>query len=127
MDVPLQLTMAIGAAHRNQYLFSDHYLDNLLPQDLRWESARPEAQAFLTWLQEQYAQERHLLPDYNETQLEEHWFKPILGVRRGTVGGSTGAGRRGTRPAGAHGRADDGDVQPVRERGQPRQGRPDHE
>jgi len=79
MDVPLQLTMAIGAAHRNQYLFSDHYLDNLLPQDLRWESARPEAGTFLAWLQERYAQERHLLPDYNETQLEEHWFKPILG------------------------------------------------
>jgi hypothetical protein len=78
MNVPLQLVMGISPAHRNQYLFSDHYLDNLLPQDPRWESALPQAEAFLTWLQGLYAREQHQLPNYNETQLEEHWFKPIL-------------------------------------------------
>jgi len=78
MNVPLQLVMGITPAHRNQYLFSDHYLDNLLPQDPRWESALPQAETFLTWLQGLYAREQHQLPNYNETQLEEHWFKPIL-------------------------------------------------
>jgi hypothetical protein len=78
MDVPLQLTMAIAPAHRNEYLFSDHYLDSLLPQDPRWEGALAQAEAFLGWLQGLYAQERKQLAKYNEDQLEEHWFKPIL-------------------------------------------------
>jgi len=78
MKAPLQLTMAITPAHRNQYLFSDHYLDNLLPQDPRWVAALPEAEAFLEWLQQLYAQEQKQLAKYNESQLEEHWFKPIL-------------------------------------------------
>lgn len=78
MNIPFQLVMAITPAHRNQYLFSDHYLDNLLPQDPRWRSALPQAQAFLTWLQELYAHEQRQLPSYNEPQLENHWFRPIL-------------------------------------------------
>jgi len=78
MNVPLQLTMAITPTHRNQYLFSDHYLDNLLRQDPRWEGALAEAGAFLGWLQGLYTRERGQLTKYNEDQLEEHWFKPIL-------------------------------------------------
>jgi len=78
MNVPLQLTMAITPAHRNEYLFSDHYLDNLLPQDPRWEAALAETGAFLGWLRGHYAEEQNQLADYNEDQLEEHWFKPIL-------------------------------------------------
>jgi len=78
VKTPLQLTMAIAPAHRNQYLFSDHYLNNLLPQDPRWDAALPEAEAFLTWLQVLYAKEQDQLADYNEAQLETHWFRPIL-------------------------------------------------
>ncbi len=78
MDTPLQLTMAVTPAHRNQYLFSDHYLNNLLPQDPRWDAALPEVGVFLAWLQRLYTQEQKQLPKYNESQLEEHWFKPIL-------------------------------------------------
>jgi len=70
--------MAITPSHRNQYLFSDHYLDNLLPQDPRWDAALPETEAFLAWLQGLYAQEQRHLSKYNENQLEDHWFKPIL-------------------------------------------------
>ncbi|TEU19049.1 MAG: hypothetical protein E3J21_04680 [Anaerolineales bacterium] len=78
MNIPLQLAMGMYAAHRNQYLFSDHYLDNLLPQDPRWAESLPEAETFLTWLQGLYAREQAQLPNYTESQLEDHWFKPIL-------------------------------------------------
>ena len=78
MPPHLQLAMAMGTDHRNQYLFSDHYLNQLLPQDPRWEQALPQAQSFWTWVQHLYAREQGQLADYNEAQLEEHWFKPIL-------------------------------------------------
>ena len=78
MNVSLQLTIGMGAAHRNQYLFSDHYLNNLLPDDARWSEALPEAETFLAWLQDLYARDKDQLPEYNEDQLEDHWFKPIL-------------------------------------------------
>ncbi len=78
MKAPLQLRMGMQPSHGNQYLFSDHYLDNLLPDDPRWADALPEAQDFLPWLQELYAQEEAQLSDYTETQLEDHWFVPIL-------------------------------------------------
>ncbi len=78
MNASLQLAMSMGPAHRNQYLFSDHYLANLLPGDPRWDEARPEAETFLAGLQTLYSQEQDQLAAYNESQLEEHWFKPIL-------------------------------------------------
>ena len=78
MTNPLQLRMGVEAPHRNRYLFSDHYLENILPDDLRWEQARKEAEDFLIWLQDLYADERDQLPDYNESQLEQYWFRPIL-------------------------------------------------
>jgi hypothetical protein len=78
MSAPLQLSMGIEAPHHNQSLFSDHYLNALLPADSRWDAALPEAQAFLAWLQDLYRREQNQLAGYNESQLEEHWFKPIL-------------------------------------------------
>ncbi|MEA3341327.1 MAG: hypothetical protein U9R15_15290, partial [Chloroflexota bacterium] len=78
MNASFQLTMAVAPNHRNQYLFSDHYLNNLLRRDSRWDAALPEAEAFLAWLQGVYAKEQGQLADYNESQLEDHWFRPIL-------------------------------------------------
>jgi type I restriction-modification system DNA methylase subunit len=78
MSAPLQLSMGIEAPHRNQSLFSDHYLNTLLPVDPRWDAALPEAQAFLAWLQDLYRREQNHLAGYNESQLEAHWFRPIL-------------------------------------------------
>jgi len=78
MKSPLQLVMGMHQAHRNHYLFSDHYLNNLLPQDPRWEKGLPETKATFSWLQRLYAEEQNQLPGYNESQLEDHWFKPIL-------------------------------------------------
>jgi type I restriction-modification system DNA methylase subunit len=78
MSTALQLAMGIEAPHRNQSLFSDHYLNHLLPADPRWDAALPEAEAFLAWLQDLYRREQDHLADYNESQLEAHWFRPIL-------------------------------------------------
>ena len=62
----------------NRFLFSDHYLAHLLAQDGRWQAALGEAQAFLAWLQDLYAAEKAHLGSYNESQLEDHWLRPIL-------------------------------------------------
>lgn len=77
MNELIQLPI-LEAVHNNQYLFSDHYLNHLLPNDPRWAEALPAAETFLAWLTERYAQEEAHLPDYSEAQLEEHWIKPIL-------------------------------------------------
>jgi hypothetical protein len=42
MSSALQLTMGVTPPHHNQYLFSDHYLENILPDDPRWEVALGE-------------------------------------------------------------------------------------
>jgi hypothetical protein len=62
MSAPLQLTIGMYTAHRNHYLFSDHYLDRLLPDDPRWAASLGEAGAFLAWAQALYAEERAWLP-----------------------------------------------------------------
>ncbi len=48
MTTPIQLTIGITPPHRNQYLFSDDYLDELLRQDPRWSQALPEAVASIS-------------------------------------------------------------------------------
>jgi type I restriction-modification system DNA methylase subunit len=70
--------MGIAAPHRNRYLFSDHYLENLLPDDPHWSSALAQAEDVLVWLQDLYTGEQDQLPDYNESQLEQYWFRPIF-------------------------------------------------
>ncbi len=70
--------MTIAPNHNNQYLFSDHYLNNLLPQDPRLDGALIEAEDILLLLQDLYAPEKDHLADYNENQLEEVWLKLIL-------------------------------------------------
>ena len=74
---PKRIT-GVKSAHRNRHLFSNHYLDNLLPRDPDWEAALPEAKKSLSWLQDVYSKERRRLPEYDEIQLEERWFEPIL-------------------------------------------------
>lgn len=70
--------MTLSSAHRNRDLFSDHYLDRVLPRDSRWQEGRAEAEAFHAWLQRRCAREGDALPDYRERALEAHWFRPIL-------------------------------------------------
>ena len=73
-----QLTLPVEPAHNNRALFSDHYLNVLLQSDPRWPAAAAEAESFLPWLRDLYAAEGDRLPTYNESQLEDHWFRPIL-------------------------------------------------
>jgi hypothetical protein len=44
VEDPLQLSLGVDQPHNNRALFSDHYLEKLLPADPRWEAARPEAE-----------------------------------------------------------------------------------
>ncbi|MCA9982362.1 MAG: hypothetical protein KDD89_16065, partial [Anaerolineales bacterium] len=78
---PQQLNLGLSS-HNNHYLFSNHYLDNILKtsEALRptWQQAVKHGRDLLTFLQPLYQQERDQLPHYSESQLEEHWFKPIL-------------------------------------------------
>jgi hypothetical protein len=79
MTDAIQATLALGKPHRNQYLFADHYLEDILRRDdAVWASAIPEARLFLAWLRDLYARERAQLPNYAEAQLEDNWIKPIL-------------------------------------------------
>ena len=78
MSAPLQLALGTGPTHHNQYLFSDHYLDHLLPDDDRWRECRDPMAAFVAWLRGLYTNQMKQLTRYNEAQLEAHWFRPIL-------------------------------------------------
>jgi hypothetical protein len=70
---PVQLQLS-GASHHNQRLFSDHYLDHILPK--HWDSLRDEASQVMTQLQQLYAR---FTPNINnEAQTEDDWIKPVL-------------------------------------------------
>src|SRR5579859_7281199 len=70
---PVQLQLS-GASHHNQRLFSDHYLDHILPR--HWDSLRDEASRVMLQLQELYAR---FTPNVNnEAQTEDDWIKPVL-------------------------------------------------
>ncbi len=77
MTVATQLPLT-HSSYNNQSLFSDHYLDDILRADKAWNAAIPQAQAFLVWLRDLYAQEKDQLAGYNEAQLEGKWFEPIF-------------------------------------------------
>ncbi len=76
-----QLKLGLSS-HNNNYLFSNHYLDNILKERdawrNQWHAAVKHGRDLLLFLQPLYEQERNQLPDYSESQLEEHWFKPIF-------------------------------------------------
>ncbi len=76
-NFPVQPQLAL-ASYNNQSLFSDHYLDEILRWMPGWQESLPAAADFLTWLRQLYAQEQAHLDSYNESQLEEHWFRPIF-------------------------------------------------
>ncbi|HLL77912.1 MAG TPA: N-6 DNA methylase, partial [Ktedonobacteraceae bacterium] len=76
MTEPVQLQL-VGAKHSNQRLFSDHYLDHILPeliqggQDVRNEAAQVMAQ--LRRLYDGFTPNAS-----NEAQTEEDWIRPVL-------------------------------------------------
>jgi type I restriction-modification system DNA methylase subunit len=70
---PVQLQLA-SATHSNQRLFSDYYLNHILPQE--WHSLREEAEEVMARLRQLY--KRFTPNPNNESQTEEDWIKPVL-------------------------------------------------
>lgn len=77
-NTPTDTEQPLRNSYNNQSLFSDHYLNHMLRGSDVWQHAFPQAQEFLAWLRELYAQEKAQLAEYNESQLEDKWFKPIF-------------------------------------------------
>ena len=61
--------------HRNQQLFSDYYLNNILPQRQDWQQLTAQAVQVMVSLQAIFAT---YTPSSNEAQTEEGWIKPVL-------------------------------------------------
>jgi type I restriction-modification system DNA methylase subunit len=73
MQQPTQHLLS-GVAHHNQGLFSDYYLDNILPKE--WAVLQTEAIEIMERLQLLYAK---FTPNpNNEAQTEDDWIKPVL-------------------------------------------------
>ena len=67
--------------HHNHYLFSDYYLNTLLPQQPSWREADAEAAQALDALRQLHAEKSALLrPALSEAALEEEWVRPILDI-----------------------------------------------
>ena len=77
---PIQLALA-PSPHRNQQLFSDHYLNVILPKREDWQALVIEAEPIMRDLQ-------RILADYTpsdkEVQLEDDLVKPVLRQLRHT-------------------------------------------
>ncbi len=60
---------------RKSNLFSNHYLEKLIKDSPEWREAEPE-QAFAE-IKELYEREARVLENYNESQLEENFIRPV--------------------------------------------------
>jgi len=63
---------------KNSNLFSNHYLEKLLKDNPVWREAEPE-QAFAV-IKELYQRKVRALENYNESQLEENFIRPVLRI-----------------------------------------------
>ena len=70
--VPLLLP---PSPHRNQQLFSDHYLNTILPERPSWKMLAAEAEVVLSALQQLFA---GYTPSDKEAQVEEELIRPVL-------------------------------------------------
>src|SRR2546421_6683962 len=70
----IQLSLA-PSPHRNQQLFSDHYLNVILPKREDWQLLVSEADPFMRELQRILAE---YTPSDKEAQLEDDLVKPAL-------------------------------------------------
>nr|WP_129629324.1 Eco57I restriction-modification methylase domain-containing protein [Candidatus Oscillochloris fontis] len=71
----LQLPLAAAQLHFNQQLFSDYYLDQILPQHTDWRLLIDEAAAVLVKIRAIYA---GFTPSSIEAQTEDDLIKPVL-------------------------------------------------
>jgi hypothetical protein len=73
--------------YNNQSLFSDHYLNEILRRETVWQEAQAETAVLLDQLRQLYQSQREQLPLYNESQLEDNWFRPVLQLLGHTMEG----------------------------------------
>jgi len=74
-----QLALSLET-HRNHYLFSDHYLNELLPRQAPWREAETEAQQALEAITARYHEVAEALPHYSEAAAEQEWIRPVLDI-----------------------------------------------
>jgi len=66
-------------AFRNQGLFSNHYLGEILPKSDEWKSIDKEKlNGALARIQSLHQKEGKIIPSLKESQLEEEFIRPIL-------------------------------------------------
>ncbi len=70
-----QTPLAPAQVHRNQQLFSDYYLDNMLPQRPDWKMLALDAAPVMRAISAIFEQ---FTPSANEAQTEEGLIKPVL-------------------------------------------------
>src|SRR5438876_7931450 len=73
-DKVIQLSFA-PSPHHNQQLFSDHYLNVILPKRQDWQALAMEAEPVMRELQRILAD---YVPSDKEAQLEDDLVKPVL-------------------------------------------------
>ena len=73
----IQLPLPAGPRHRNQQLFSDYYLDTLLPRRGDWQMLASDANAAKARIAAIFA---GFTPSKNEAQTEHELVRPILAV-----------------------------------------------
>jgi len=66
-------------SYQNHGLFSDYYLQAILPTLPPWSEARSSASAFQA-IRAEYARLKDELPTYSEAQTEEYFIKPVLKI-----------------------------------------------
>ncbi len=67
--------LALPPPHRNQQLFSDYFLDHLLPQRADWQALAAEAAPVMAQIKAIYDA---YTPSNNEAQLEAELARPVL-------------------------------------------------
>src|SRR5690242_20570833 len=70
-----QLPLVLAQKHRNQHLFSDYYLNTLLPQRPEWKLLADDARPVMAQIAQ--VMQRYT-PTSNEAQTEDGLIKPIL-------------------------------------------------
>ena len=66
---------------RNQRLFSNHYLENVLPKTEEWRKIEEtHLKEKFNKLEKLYQERRKEIENLNESQLEERWIRPILRI-----------------------------------------------
>ncbi|RAQ97407.1 Eco57I restriction-modification methylase domain-containing protein [Thermogemmatispora tikiterensis] len=76
--MPEARQLPLIARHNNQRLFSDYFLDEVLPNQPEWQALIPRAERVQQELRQRYERFRPLQKTANEAQTEHEWIQPVL-------------------------------------------------